>query len=76
MTKRINAEEEQITAFVIHPGWAQTGIGNLGASLCGLEEAPLPVEESVGGMIPIIEKATKKATGGTFWDHEGKTLPW
>ncbi|KAI0534839.1 hypothetical protein GGR58DRAFT_504872 [Xylaria digitata] len=76
ITKRINAEEETFVAFVIHPGWAQTGIGNLGASLVGLEQAPLAVKESVDAMISIIDKATKQETAGKLWDYTGEQLTW
>ncbi|KUI53058.1 Norsolorinic acid ketoreductase [Cytospora mali] len=76
ITKRINAEDEKLVSFVIHPGWAQTGIGNLGASQLGMDQAPVPVKNSVGAMVPLIEKATKEATSGRLWDYTGEQLAW
>lgn len=41
-----------------------------------MEQASLPVEDSVAGMLPIIDKATKKETGGRLWDYTGQQLAW
>ncbi|KUI69345.1 Norsolorinic acid ketoreductase [Cytospora mali] len=76
ITKRINAEDEKLVSFVIHPGWVQTAIGNLGASQLGMDQAPVPVKDSVGAMVPLIDKATKEATGGRLWDYTGEILAW
>ncbi|GAW14936.1 hypothetical protein ANO14919_043420 [Xylariales sp. No.14919] len=76
ITKRINAEEETFVAFVIHPGWAQTDMGNLGASLVGIEQAPVTIKESVSGMVSIIDKANKQETAGKLWEYTGEQLTW
>ncbi|KAH9894637.1 hypothetical protein F4778DRAFT_747724 [Xylariomycetidae sp. FL2044] len=75
-TKRINTEEKAITSFVIHPGWVATDLGNKGARNRGLTEAPVSVKKSVGGMLEIIDKATKETHGATFWEYNGKPYPW
>ncbi|MCQ4346411.1 SDR family oxidoreductase [Pseudomonas stutzeri] len=53
--------------LALHPGWVQTDMG--GAA------APLTVEESVAGLVAVVE-----AVAGTrdcrFVDHQGETLPW
>jgi NAD(P)-dependent dehydrogenase (short-subunit alcohol dehydrogenase family) len=55
-------------AFALfHPGWVQTRMG--GAS------APLTVEESVAGMIRVIE-SLKPADRAPFLDYKGETVPW
>ncbi|KAK8876850.1 NAD(P)-binding protein [Apiospora arundinis] len=40
LTKRINTEEDKVTAFVLHPGWAARAMGNRGANRVGLEQLP------------------------------------
>jgi hypothetical protein len=76
ITKRINTEEDKIASFVIHPGWVATDIGNLGAARLGLERAPVSVQESVEGMLRIVDAASKETHGGTFWEFTGEMYPW
>ncbi|KAF4622766.1 hypothetical protein G7Y89_g14261 [Cudoniella acicularis] len=45
LTKKMNAEEEKLNAFVLSPGWCQTELGNTGEHAFGMEEAPVTVEE-------------------------------
>ncbi|KAM7185887.1 NAD(P)-binding protein [Rhypophila sp. PSN 637] len=76
LTKRINAEEDDITAFVIHPGWVQTDMGNHGANNFGLDKAEVTVEDSVTGVAKVIDASTKESHGGKMWSHEGEQLAW
>ena len=55
------------TCVVVHPGWVQTDMG--GAS------ATLTVEESAQGIRNVIESLSPEDTG-TFWNYDGKPLPW
>ncbi|KAI1144484.1 NAD(P)-binding protein [Hypoxylon sp. FL0543] len=81
VTKRINQEEDWLTAFVIHPGWVDTDMGQ--AALNGLGLAAknvgvpvITVEESCGGMVRLIDVATKETHGGGFWDYDGGRESW
>ncbi|KAL1305038.1 hypothetical protein AAFC00_003936 [Neodothiora populina] len=76
LTKKMNHEEEKLTAFVISPGWCQTDLGNTGARAFGMEQAPVTVEESCGNMVPLIEGATKETHGGRLIDYQGDELAW
>lgn len=76
ITKRINGEEEKITSFVLHPGWVATDMGNLSANLLGLEQAPLSIQDSVDGMLRIIDDATKDTHGATFSEYNSQPYPW
>ncbi|KAK6857277.1 NAD(P)-binding protein [Apiospora arundinis] len=76
LTKRINTEEDKVTAFVLHPGWVATDMGNRGANRVGLAQAPTSVQESVDGMLRIIDSATKETTGATFHEFNGNLYPW
>ncbi|KAK5739983.1 hypothetical protein LTR17_004880 [Elasticomyces elasticus] len=76
LTKRMDAEEEKLAAFVISPGWVQTELGNAGAEYFGMKEAAVTVKDSCKGTVALIEKATKATHGGKIWGHEGDALTW
>lgn len=52
---------------VLHPGWVQTDMGG--------RNAPLTPQESISGMIKVIDGLTK-ADNGRFFDYRGRELPW
>lgn len=52
---------------LLHPGWVQTRMG--GAS------APVTVQDSVAGMIRVIDGLTP-AGRAPFLDYQGETVPW
>ena len=51
-------------------------MGNLGAEAFGLEKAAITVQESVTGMIEVIDAATRKTHGGKLWAYDGREVPW
>ncbi|MDF3055309.1 MAG: short chain dehydrogenase [Gammaproteobacteria bacterium] len=57
----------QIKLIALHPGWVQTDMGG--------PSAPLPINESVKGIISQIKKLDLKRTG-CYVQHSGETLPW
>ena len=56
-----------ITVVSLHPGWVKTDMG--GAN------APVSIDESVEGMIRVIE-TTDIADTGKFLNFHGRELPW
>ncbi|HEY6611244.1 MAG TPA: SDR family oxidoreductase [Pseudomonas sp.] len=60
-------ETRDFSLLALHPGWVQTDMGGA--------QAPLTVEESVAGLVAVVE-----AAAGTrdcrFVDYQGETLPW
>ncbi|KAI0883617.1 NAD(P)-binding protein [Annulohypoxylon maeteangense] len=81
VTKRINQEEDWITAFVIHPGWVDTDMGQAVKTNLGLtgKNVKLPIittDESCDGMVHLIDVATRESHGGRFWDYEGMRESW
>jgi NAD(P)-dependent dehydrogenase (short-subunit alcohol dehydrogenase family) len=56
-----------IVAIVVHPGWVKTGIGG--------EDAPLVPEQSVNGLLKVIDGLTMQ-DNGKFISWEGKEIPW
>mgnify|MGYP001616029335 CR=1 FL=1 len=55
------------TCLTLHPGWVQTDMGGPGA--------PLPVSESVAGMLRVIDRAGPDDSG-KFLTRAGAELPW
>ena len=56
-----------ITVVSLHPGWVKTDMG--GAN------APVSIDESVEGMIRVIE-TTDITDTGKFLNFHGRELPW
>ena len=70
MATKLLAEDLRGEGFCIvalHPGWVQTRMGG-GA-------APVPPEQSIRGMLRIIDGLTAEQSGRTF-DFEGREIPW
>lgn len=60
-------EEKKVIVVAMHPGWVQTRMGG--------ENAPINTEQSVTGMLQVIEKLTLEQSGH-FIEYSGKELPW
>lgn len=56
-----------VLSVMLHPGWVRTAMGG--------PEAPVTVEESVEGMIKVID-GLKAEDNGRFLDWNGEELPW
>ena len=69
LTRQLAAElrGQGVVVVALSPGWVATDMG--GAS------APLAPEESVHGILHVVDALTP-AQSGTFLDHAGATLPW
>ncbi len=63
----IDLRGEGIAVAMVHPGWVRTDMGG--------PNAPVGVEESVTGMLWVIDNLTMERTG-RFWDYRGNDLPW
>jgi norsolorinic acid ketoreductase len=66
VTRKIHMENEGIIAFPINPGWLRTDLGNHAAAGAGMEQAPVPVEDGIRGVVDRIDKATREMTSGRF----------
>ncbi len=70
MATRLLAEDlrgEGFRAVALHPGWVQTRMGG--------SAAPVPPEQSVRGLLRIIDGLTAEQSGRTF-DFQGREIPW
>jgi len=56
--------------------WVQTDIGQRGAHAFGYEKAAITVAESVGGIIGVIDVATRETHGGKLWVYSGEPSAW
>jgi NAD(P)-dependent dehydrogenase (short-subunit alcohol dehydrogenase family) len=63
----VDLHREGFVTISMHPGWVQTDMGG--------PQAPLRPEESVRGMINVIDRL-KAEDGGRFFSYEGQELPW
>lgn len=60
-------KEKGIAVAVLHPGWVRTDMGS--------QAAPLSIEESVEGLVKVIDGLTLSETG-CFKNHLGEAIPW
>ena len=70
MATRVLAEDlrgEGFRTVALHPGWVQTRMGGSGA--------PVTPEQSVRGMLRIVDGLTAEQSGKVF-EFQGRELPW
>jgi NAD(P)-dependent dehydrogenase (short-subunit alcohol dehydrogenase family) len=70
MVTRLLAEDLRAEGFRtvgLHPGWVQTRMGG--------NAAPVPPDQSIRGMLRIIDGLTPEQSGRIF-DFEGREIPW
>ncbi|KAI1478147.1 NAD(P)-binding protein [Daldinia eschscholtzii] len=75
-TKAIHFEEPWLTAFPMDPGFVQSDLGNRAARTLGSEKATITVEESVTGIVKVVDAATRDTHSGKMWSYEVKEVPW
>ncbi|KAI0893425.1 hypothetical protein F4806DRAFT_504909 [Annulohypoxylon nitens] len=74
LVRRAQFESEWLTAFVVNPGFAQTDMGAAGARYFGLDQAAVPVKDSVAGIMKHIDEATRERSSGRFFNYDGPEL--
>jgi NAD(P)-dependent dehydrogenase (short-subunit alcohol dehydrogenase family) len=70
MATRLLAEDlrgEGFRTVALHPGWVQTRMGG--------PAAPVPPEQSIRGMLRLIDGLTAEQSGRTY-DFQGREIPW
>ncbi|RDL42234.1 putative cytochrome 52A4 [Venustampulla echinocandica] len=76
LTRRIHFENEDLISIAVHPGAVQTDNGNAAARFFGLPEANVTLDESVDGLVGILDKASREETSGKFLSYDGTAIPW
>ena len=66
-TLAIDLQKVDIKVLLLHPGWVKTDMGT--------DQAQLTPEQSVEGMLQIIENFTENEPA-PFLNYKGETLPW
>jgi hypothetical protein len=56
--------------------WVQTDMGNAGAEAAGVHQADITLEDSINGLVSVIDKATREETSGNLMNYDGSVLPW
>lgn len=56
--------------------WVQTELGNRGADAFGIEKAAITVEESVTGVVKVIDASTLETHSGKLFKYDGNQEPW
>ena len=64
----IDLEPFDVGVMCVHPGWVRTDMGG--------KYATLTPEESIEGMINLIENYDKTKHNGHFLDYTGSIFPW
>ena len=59
--------EDNISFIIFHPGWVKTRMGG--------DRAPVEIEDSVGGMMQILENHTIEDSG-IFIQYDGQKIKW
>lgn len=54
----------------------QTDLGQRGADAFGFEKAAITVDESVNGIIKVIDASTRETHSGKLWVYTGQESPW
>jgi len=63
----IDLRGEGFTVVVLHPDWVKTDMGG--------PNAPTSVEESVAGIVKLVDRISPDDSGG-FFHFRGHTIPW
>ncbi|KAL9085158.1 MAG: hypothetical protein Q9159_004840 [Coniocarpon cinnabarinum] len=78
LLRKIHFEHDDITAFPVDPGWVQTEMGDGAAKLLDVPggKAETPTDDSVQGVVKIIDSATKASLSGKFPKFNGQLTDW
>ncbi|RYP76850.1 hypothetical protein DL771_001586 [Monosporascus sp. 5C6A] len=79
LTKSLHVQHEAdaLVAIALHPGWVKTRAGEFVAKEWGFPgEPPVSVDDSVKGMLDVIDKATRETVSGKLVTQTGDVMPW
>ena len=70
MTRNMSEEflNIPVRTIAIYPGWVKTDLGG--------PKAPLTADESINGILQLLDDFDEKKHNGNFFDYKGNPLPW
>ncbi|TYJ53577.1 hypothetical protein B9479_005782 [Cryptococcus floricola] len=72
LVRAIHFEEPKLKAFAIHPGWVETEMGITASTKANMNgTTPQRLEDTVPGIIRLLETATKEEHSGWMWEYNG-----
>ncbi|GFZ47616.1 LOW QUALITY PROTEIN: hypothetical protein JCM24511_05360 [Saitozyma sp. JCM 24511] len=76
MVAKLHAEHPELVVLSLNPGWVPTEMGLQGAKWNGLDDTPQRLEDTLPGMIKVIDAAKKDTTSGLMVNYDGKPMAW
>ncbi|KPI41918.1 putative oxido [Cyphellophora attinorum] len=79
IVKRLHLElqKEGLVSVAVHPGWVQTEGGQFAADAWSYPgKPPLTIEQSVTGVLSVIDGASRDTVSGKFMSYDGTELVW
>ncbi|KAL3470589.1 hypothetical protein BJX99DRAFT_239178 [Aspergillus californicus] len=79
LTQSLHLQHEAsgLIAIALQPGWVQTNMGNLAAKEWNYDAGPPEtVDNSVTGIVKVIDGATRETASGKFLAYTGQEIPW
>ncbi|RDW62187.1 hypothetical protein BP6252_11620 [Coleophoma cylindrospora] len=74
--RKLHLENPSLVSVALNPGWVQTDMGWSSANSIGVNEVPVTVEQSVRGLLHVIDTASREKTSGKFVGYDGAEVPW
>jgi NAD(P)-dependent dehydrogenase (short-subunit alcohol dehydrogenase family) len=77
IVKSLHVQMSQLVSIALHPGWVQTTMGNLAAKDWNYAAgAPDTVEDSVRGILKVVDEASRENVSGKFVTQTSLELSW
>ena len=73
----LQQEKSGLISIALHPGWVQTAMGDFAAKEWNYAAGPPDtVEDSVKGILNVLDGATRDTVSGKFVTQHGDDIPW
>jgi len=77
LVAQLHKEHPDLIVQAVNPGWVPTAMGLEGARRAGMADTPNRLEQTIPGMLKVIDEATKDGTSGKMYEWSGgEPLSW